>query len=258
MDLTLLKGLRVLDHLARNNEPLGVSDLARELGLTKSNAHRTLQTLADAGYISRVDQRGRYACTLKLFELGSAVVARTDIRQIADPTMQALASATKETIHLSALDGRDVVYIHKIESPQPVRAYSSIGGRAPAHCVASGKALLAFTRGSLELFSDPLPTFSPRSLASVDALAKELETIRQSGVAINWGEWREAVRGIAAPIFDATGTISGSIGISGPAERFSETAIVEFIPDVVEAARAISGALGHNVARASAATPREN
>lgn len=245
MDLTLLKGLRLLEHLARSDQSRGVSDLARELELTKSNVHRTLQTLVDAGYVRKCAGSGHYECTLKLFELGSAILARTDIRQVAEGPMAELARITEETIHLSALQGRDVVYVHKIESPQPVRAYSSIGGRAPAYCVASGKALLAFTPGALEQFADPLPTYSPKSIGTVAALAKELEDIRRSGVAVNWGEWREAVRGVAAPIFDATGATVGSIGISGPAERLTEAAIEKFSPNVITAAAEISAALGH-------------
>lgn len=245
MDKTLLKGLRLLDVLARSGEPRGVSGLAREIGLAKSNVHRTLQTLAEAGFVRKHASSGNYECTLKLFELGSAILSRTDVRRAAETPMEILAGLTQETIHLSVLDGGEVVYLHKIESPQPVRAYSSVGGRAPAHCVASGKALLAFTPGGVDRLPDPLPAFSPSSISRMDALQVELAEIRRQGFAVNRGEWRSAVRGIAAPVFDASGANIGAIGISGPAERFTPESVERFSGHVIAAARDISKALGH-------------
>lgn len=69
-----------------------------------------------------------YECTLKLFELASSILRRMDVRQVAEPFMHSLAETTLETIHLSVLDRAEVIYLHKIESPQPVRAYATIGG----------------------------------------------------------------------------------------------------------------------------------
>ena len=181
MDATLLKGLRVLETLARSPGPRGVSDLARELELTRSNVHRTLRTLATAGYARQGDHPGTYECTLKLFELSSAVMERVDVVRCAERHMQLLAEITQECVHLAALSGKEVVYLHKIESPQPVRAYSSIGGRAPAHCVASGKALLAtLTEARLdEALGDELERWSERSITDRGRLSAELATIRE-------------------------------------------------------------------------------
>lgn len=245
MDTTLLKGLTVLEHLARSDAPRGLTDLARTLGLTKSNVHRTLQTLVAAGYV-RALPGGTYACTLKLFELASPVVARIDVRQAAEPFMRTLAEQTQETIHLALLDRADVIYLHKIESPQPVRAYSSIGGRAPAYCVASGKALLAYQEEALAHLPETLPVFTPRTIASLDLLRRDLEQVRIQGFAVNRGEWREGVCGLAAIVHDAMGRPAAAIGISGPADRLSPTALRRFSDVVVDAARGLSRALGYN------------
>lgn len=245
MDSTLLKGLTVLEHLAASDEPRGVSEIARTLQLTKSNAHRTLQTLAAAGYV-RALPGGAYECTLKLFELASAVLSRVDVRRVAEPHMRALADATQETIHLSLLDRAEVIYLHKIESPQPVRAYSSIGGRAPAYCVASGKALLAYQEEALRFLSDPLEAHTSRTITSLDALRRELEQVRVQGFAINRGEWREGVCGLAAIVHDALGKPVAAIGISGPAARLNPAALRDFSEGVVDTARTLSRALGYN------------
>jgi len=245
MDTTLLKGLKVLEALAASSAPRGVSELARALGLTKSNVHRTLQTLAAAGYVRPAALAGSYECTLKLFEMASGVVARIDVRQVADPFMQQLAKLTKETIHLSILDGLEVIYLNKIESPHPVRAYSSIGGRAPAHCVASGKALLAWQGDAvLQQLPAHLAAPTPRSLATREALLDELARIRRQGYAVNRGEWRETVGGLAAIVFDAAGAPAAAIGISGPLERLRPAAMRKYSQLVTEAALGLSRALG--------------
>jgi IclR family transcriptional regulator, KDG regulon repressor len=246
VDSTLLKGLRVLEHLAQSEAPQGVTKLARELDMTKSNVHRTLQTLVSAGYV-RIGSGGTYECTLKVFELASPILARIDVRQVAEPFMRSLAEQTQETIHLSLLDRTEVIYLHKIESPHPVRAYSSIGGRAPAHCVASGKALLAYQEDdALKHFSDPLPSYTSRSITTLTQLRKELEQVRVRGFAINRGEWRDSVCGLAAIVRDAMGRPVASIGISGPAERLQPAALRQYSEVVVDAARALSKALGYN------------
>lgn len=246
MDATLLKGLRVLETLARSPGPRGVSDLARELELTRSNVHRTLQTLAAAGYVRHGATAGTYECTVKLFELSSAVMERVDVVRCAAPHMQTLADVTQETVHLAVLSGSEVVYLHKIEGPQPVRAYSSIGGRAPAHCVASGKALLA-ARTDAELAAllpDDLPRWTSLTLPDRAALLLELASVREQGIAVNRGEWRDSVGGFAAMVVNARGEVEAAVGISGPIDRMVPARGPECRNAVLVAAAAISRELG--------------
>jgi IclR family transcriptional regulator, KDG regulon repressor len=246
MDKTLLYRLEVLEALAVSDRPRGVSELARELGLTRSNAHRTLRTLCEAGFVRQNEASGAYECTLKLFHLGGAVLSRVDVKRAAEPLMDALARKTLETVHLSMLDGLDVIYVHKIDSPQPVRAYSTVAGRAPAYAVATGKALLAFQGdGYLDRFQDQLEPHTPHTLSTLFALRQEIETIRQQGYAVNRGEWRASIGGVAAPIFDATRHAVAAVGISGPVERLKPAALKGFTADVVQAARSISHSLGY-------------
>ena len=133
MDKTLLKGLMVLEAVTDvDNPPRTIDALAARVGLTRSNTHRTLQTLIHAGYVIKDDEGGGYRGAVRLFELAARQLAQLDVRKLAAPYMRTLADQTGETVHLSVLDGFDVVYVDKIDSPQPIRAYSMIGGRAPA------------------------------------------------------------------------------------------------------------------------------
>lgn len=246
MDKTLLKGLRVLEVLAASPQPMGVTALSRSLDLTRSNTHRTLQTLVSAGYVRTHSASGTYECTLRLFEIASLIVGRLNVREMADAFLQQLSHASHETIHLTVLDGFEIVYINKIESPQPIRAYSAIGGRAPAHCVSSGKALLAWQ--SDEVLGDipaNLEQKTPQSLASRQALLDDLTETRRRGFATNRGEWRDSVGGVASPVFDANSQPVAAIGMSVPLERFTFSSQQDLGMLVAQSACALSRTLGY-------------
>ena len=245
MDKTLLKGLQVLEALARSTRPRGVSDLAKELDLARSNMHRTLRTLVEAGLVAQDAETGLYACTLKLFELGSGIPIRSDVAGLADPIMAALSDETGETVHLSALEGGDVIYLHKIDSTHPVRAYTKVGGRAPAYCVATGKALLAWQPESyLDRYEGVLNPFTQQTLADLGALRAELQEVRRQGFAVNRGEWRDSVCGVAAPVFGVGGRPVAAIGLSGPDSRLTAERLAQFAHRITAAARDLTQKMG--------------
>jgi IclR family KDG regulon transcriptional repressor len=253
MDKTLLKGLMVLESITEaNSQARTVDEVAARVGLTRSNTHRTLQTLMHAGYIEK-DANNGYRGTIKLMGLGVRQLARLDVRQFAAPFMHALADATGETVHLSVLDGIDVVYIDKIDSPQPVRAYSMVGGRAPAYAVATGKALLAHAPdGYLERYAAQLTLHTPRTAGTLDALTAELAQTVRTGYAVNTGEWRDGVGGIASAVFDGLDRPIAALGVSGPIDRLPAARIAELAPLVVHNAIQLSQAMGARcIARAA-------
>lgn len=247
MNNTLLKGLAVLELLSRTDRPLTLTQIGRELSMVKSNVHRLMQALVETRFVLRDEETGTYVPSIKLWELGSAVLAKLDLRRHAERHMEALMNLTGESVHLSVLDGPEVVYVHKVDSPQPVRAYTQIGGRAPAHCVATGKAQLAFSAPSLvEAIADQLKPYTSRTVTNGAAFIRELARVRAQGYATNRAEWRENVWGIASPILDARGSIIAALGISGPAERFRKTVPGPWTQAVIAAATDVSHALtGH-------------
>ncbi|WP_233237070.1 IclR family transcriptional regulator [Bordetella sp. LUAb4] len=252
MDKTLLKGLMVLEAVTDVDAPPQTIDaLAERVGLTRSNTHRTLQTLMHAGYVTKSDDGSGYRGGIRLFELAARQLGTLDVRRLATPYMRELADKTGETVHLSVLDGMDVVYIDKIDSPQPIRAYSMVGGRAPAYAVATGKALLAFQpEGYLESHAEGFDKHTSATLTSLPRLKDELRKTVRVGYALNRGEWRDTVGGIAVVIFNALGDPIAAIGISGPLDRFTTAKIKQWVPEVQACARAISGLMGHQDALA--------
>jgi len=246
MDKTLLKGLMVLEAVTDVvDPPQTIDDVAKRVGLTRSNTHRTLQTLIHAGFAYKCGEGGGYRGGIRLFEMAARQLGSIDMRRVAAPYMRELAAQTGETVHLSVLDGLDVVYIDKIDSPRPVRAYTMVGGRAPAYAVATGKALLAHQRDSyLDPYADALIRHTSATVGTLTALKDELRKTVRLGYATNRGEWRESVGGIAVAVFNALDEPIAAIGISGPIERFTAAETKRWAPAVQACAAEVSRQLG--------------
>src|SRR5690606_27155639 len=215
MNNTLRDGLRIMDYLAYADRPMSLTEIAEALELGKSKTHRLLQTLIQANYAFQ-SESSKYIASIKLWKLGSAMLRHATLRSVAEAEMQSLMEQTGESVHLSVLEEMEIVYLHKIDSDNPVRAYSQIGGRMPAFQVATGKAMLAFASDAAlrDVYKESVNKgFVSRK--TVDEFLNDAREIRRSRIAFNEGEFRADVHGVAAPIFDATGNAVAAIGVSG-------------------------------------------
>lgn len=245
MNNTLLKGFDIIELLAHSDQPLALTDIANALHLAKSNVHRLLQALTERNYIVRIPPNGRYVASIKLWELGSAVLAKLDLKRHAQDVMDHLLTQTGETVHLSVLDGDEVVYVHKLDSPNPVRSYTQIGGRALSHCVATGKAMLAYRPpAALERRALLLLPRTDATITDPKQFLLEMNRIRKQGFAVNRGEWNANVAGIAAPVTDARGEVIAAIGLSGPKDRFKPARLKRFALLIIDAGQQVSQRLG--------------
>jgi IclR family KDG regulon transcriptional repressor len=255
MDKTIIKGMSVLEALIAAPEPMGVTELARQLGLTKSNIHRYLQTFVALGYVGSAN--GRYAATLKIWQQGAKVIERLDLRRAIRPIMDRLARATLETVHLAISEGPDVIYVDKAEGVHSVRAFSEIGERAPAHCSATGKIFLAYHPTALqETLSRALRYYTPRTIVEPDALVAAVEEVRASGIAINRGEWEVSVGGVAAPVWGPDDQIIAAMGLTLPLARYTDDNAATLIAQVRAAAAEASRELGASARQIVAAKER--
>lgn len=241
---TLRDGLKILDFLAHSQGPLSLTEIAKgtEIGLSKT--HRLLQTLINASYVFRPEGSTRYLASLHLWSLGSAILRHDSLRAAAQSAMQSLMEVSGESVHLSLLEDLEVVYLHKVDSDNPVRAYSQIGGRMPAHCVATGKAMLAFCAdATLEKIHARISEMPKSTIDPIDSFMREMRSIRKTRVAVNRGAWNAEVFGVSSPVVGRNGAIVAAIGVSGPAGRFSESKIARFSTQVRSAAGDIERAL---------------
>jgi len=245
MDKTLVKGLGVLETLAHHDKPMAVSEVAAACDLTRSNAHRVLSTLSQLGYVNQDEVSRRYGLTLKLWALGASLVDRLNLKEVAAPFLRELNEITGETTHLSVRDGHDIIYIDKLEARHAVRTFTRIGGRAPCHCVATGKAILAFqSEAVIDQACESVVSFTQRTITDPIAVREEIYRTRERGYAINRGEWRGGAYGLAVPVQGADAKVAAAIGISAPGERMPDDRIEHLVPILKRIGAQMSQALG--------------
>jgi IclR family transcriptional regulator, KDG regulon repressor len=245
VEKTVVKALQVLEALASSEQPRGVSDLARELKLSKSNVYRLLETLRESSYVDRVNGGTAFEPTLKMWRLGARVAARLDVKAAAGTYLLELRDKTKETARLTVLQGDQGICIEQIETQHPLRVQTPIGGVLLLYCSATGKAMLAYQSSeTIDRVSSSMERFTTATAATRQELLSELEQIRRDGFAINRGERIEGVCGVAAPIMDRSGTVNAAIGISGPEERLNLRTLRRYGVIVRDIASRLGHALG--------------
>lgn len=245
---SLERGLEILTAVARAERPLGITELARQFGLAKGSISRIVTTLARQAFLVRDPVTAKYRVGIKVWELGHGALGRLDVRELARPVMEALNTATRETVHLTVLtEGERMVFLEKLDSTRAVRPNVVLGAPHPAYCTANGKAMLAFLPKALvdRLLRGRLRQYTDATIASKPDLLAHLETVRRLGYAVNRGEYRADVSGIAAPILDRDGAAVAALGISVPSNRMNAALVADLAPRLVRGARQVSQALGH-------------
>jgi DNA-binding IclR family transcriptional regulator len=249
--------LRLLCAFTPAEPELGVSELARRLGVGKSTVHRLLGTLKDEGFVEQNPATGRYALGLRLLDLGAQAAARLDLHESAAPYMDDLRNRTGETVHIAVLDGVEVVDVERRESPRTLRLFGRIGRRNPAHSTSTGKVLLAFLPPDeldRRLSGLVLEQRTRNTITDHALLREELAKVRGRGYAMNVNENQIGMAAIAAPIRDASGEVVAAISVAGPVPRFEGRPGRAFVAATTEAARAISERLGYRPARGGTRT----
>ena len=243
LDSTLSKGLQVLEALARSKSGKGVTELSRELALTKSNTFRLLRTLTALGYVHSSESRS-YAATMKVWQVGLSVIGNLDLPRIAAPQMRMLSRETGEAIYLAVPEVLSVIYIDKIESTKPIRSWNPVGGSAPMHCVGTGKALLAADYDRLrDQIRGRLTRFTDRTITSIKRLDADVAETRARGYAVDRGEYRERIFSFGAALRLPDGRPVAAIGVSLPDVNLTEGRDAEIGALVLRAADEISESL---------------
>lgn len=244
VDSTLSKGLAILETLAGSQAGKGVTELSRELGLTKSNTFRLLQTLTTLGYVKHLPDKS-YAATLKTWQVGRASVENLNLRALAGPELQHLSQETGETVYLAVRENLSVIYIDMVASQKPIRSWNAVGGMAPLHCVGTGKAILAADFGKLQdQIGGALTRHTDKTLTDMAALEEDIAATLARGYALDTGEFRDRILSFGAAITLPGGEPVGALGISLPDINLPEGGIDAFGGLVCHAARSVSAKLG--------------
>jgi len=200
---TVKKAFQILDLVARRDKRLTISDLSRELGISKSTVHGIIQALEEAGAVVR-DQKTRcYSLGMAFFELAQAVYARIDLKSVARPVMEELMRETRESVFLGIRFNDRVSIIDIVESTQDLKITAPVGARLPLLIGALGKVFMASLtdREAAQLVRDTgLRRDTEKSIIDPDKYLEEVRAARRSGFALDDEEYIQGVRAVAAPI----------------------------------------------------------
>jgi DNA-binding IclR family transcriptional regulator len=245
---SVANSIRLLKAFTDDEYELGVSSLAKRLGLAKSTVHRLASTLIKDDMLEQDKETGKYRLGLALFELGARVRRKMNVFNEAQLALKDLAEKTGETAHLTVLDHASVMFLYKFESRQAIRMKSVLGARVPAHCSADGKAMLAYLGAeAIEAIAlDGLAASTPKTITDLSQLMGDLAQVRARGYALDDEETEIGMRAIAAPIRDHTGEVVAAISVAGPVQRMTKKVMLANAPKVIAAAEAISARLGHS------------
>jgi IclR family KDG regulon transcriptional repressor len=227
--------IRLLRAFDGNDLEIGVSELAKRLGIAKSTAHRLASTLVSEGLLGQNADTGRYRLGIGLFTLGSMV------------RLQFNLSSGARSLLTELRDAENIVFLHDFESPHMVRLKSSTGQIKPAFCTAEGMCLLASLAEAelAALLKTPRVQRTEKTLVGEAEIRRSLDEVRKNGYAVEDEESEEGTRCIAAPVQQADGRVVAAVGLAGPRLRMKKRLFPTLIPQLLSTAKQISRQMGY-------------
>ena len=222
------------------NGEVGVSDLARSLGLHKSTASRLLSTLEKRGLVQQDGDSGKYRLGLALVRLGGQAERAVDFRTIGLPEIESVARSVKETATLGVLDGDAVMTV--VWSDASGRGHGPWTKILPLHATAPGKVLLSSRpeREIIRLSKMGFTPYTPYTIVRADQLLEEMARVRKRGYATAFGEHEPTVNAVAMPVFDQRGSVVAAVEVRAPGDRIPPSRVPELIERIRDGAAAIT------------------
>ena len=243
--------LRILEHLAPQQEPVGVTAIANALGVSKSRVHRHLRTLAEQNYVVQAADSDRYRIGVRLVALGRAVAENFDLALLARPAMRHLRDDLGLSVAVTLAEATGMRVIATLSGSSAVEIGVRPGSLLGFHYSAQGKIALAFGAEELatRVLRGRLSAPSPQTVTSIPVLREELEQIRRQGWAVAPGGAAMGINALAAPVLDASGQLVGAIAVVDTVQVIEPVPAPAQVARVRQAAAEISRALGHEPER---------
>ncbi len=236
------KAFQILEHISRNKQGVRVSELSRELKVSKSTVHGITSALEDLGVIERDLDTKHYVLGYTLIELGRTAFSRLSFREVARPTLHALRDSVHETVFLGVRNGNHVTIIDVAEGRHELRISAPIGTRLPLLAGAVGKVLLSMLEENQvsEIIKEfGLTKVTSQTITDQRQYLRELRTTREKGVATDYEEYISGVRAVAAPLVLKESGLTAAVWVVGfkpnlPAEKMAslEKEIKEAVKDI--------------------------
>lgn len=245
------RALDIIILLYHERREMGISEIAKELGLYKSTVHRTLITLENKGFIKQNPDNGKYWFGIKLYAIGMLVGDKISFKEIIKPYAKELYDEFREVVNVSILEKSSMDYprsiiIHKEQGLNQVLTVNPpVGSSSQCHCSAVGKCLLAYSPKKVyeKYIGKSLTKFTRNTIDNWDDLLAELEQVKKQGYAVDNDELEIGLTCIGAPILDKNNEVIAAISLSGPTTRMREGDFEYKIKKVMEIANKISSLL---------------
>jgi DNA-binding IclR family transcriptional regulator len=236
----------VLDAIASASGAVGVSDIARQTGLSKPTVHHLLGTLESRRFVIREPDSSQYRLSWALYELGSNVVRNVNVSRIARPYLDRLSAQTRESTLLAILDEDSVLYLDRGEPPAGLEMVADAGRRGPLHATASGKVLLAhLPKDTVDrLLGEALPRYTKTTITNPTLMRRQLAQVRARGYATCWEEREPGLCSLAVPLRDYTGSVAATLTLAGPSPRLNSRTYQAHLPPLRACAHRIEVHLG--------------
>lgn len=232
---------QLIEAMAAHQRPIGVSELARAVGMPRARTHRHLRTLVDIGYAAQEAAGERYLLTPRLFHLGQSVAGQIDLLGAARAVMPGLLARVGLAVSIGQIEARGVRVLDIMRPQSAIEISTSPGALFAFRGSAQGKVAMAFApecRAAV-LAEGPLD-------ATLEAdLETELEAVRRQGWALSAQEVLAGINALAAPVFDAEGRLAGTIALVGLIQSLPRDPDPDVIEALLHAARQISEQLGY-------------
>jgi DNA-binding IclR family transcriptional regulator len=246
-DSSTLRAFALLELIGTAERPPSLDDLTRASGLPKPTVYRLLRLLMRGELVQRDVAEKRYLVGRRTAALSLQVQVRSPFRAQRHAALTRLVDEIGETCNFTMLDGAEVVYLDRVETPEKVRLHMDVGSRVPLHCTASGKLFLsqlASNEVRRLIGSGPLKRYTARTIVDPNHLLRELHKIRISGIGIDSGEYLEGSFCLAVPVIDGGERVCAAIAVHGPAPRMTLKKGYQFLPALQRAAAAVASTLG--------------
>jgi DNA-binding IclR family transcriptional regulator len=226
--------LRVLTHLAEGTGSSGVSELSRELGMTKNMVYRALTTLQRQGFVIRDETGARYQLGPGVVRLGGTGLPDLNLPELCEPFMRSMRDLSGETVTLAVPSGRMAVIVLGYRGRGVIARRVPLGRVIALHVSPAARAILAhFPDEAIERYlEEPLERYTRATLADADAVWREVAAVRERGHATSFDDHWRGGRGVAFPVLGGGEFPHGAITVAGPAERLSEERLAELMPEL--------------------------
>lgn len=233
----------LLELIASKDHFVSLQSLVAETGLPKPTVHRMLQQLESAGLLLRQGDGRHYGTGTRLRRFAESLLLNSTQHGARHAVLRHLVEEVGESCNITALAGNEVVYLDRVETPEPLRFYLRPGSRVPAHASASGKMILSqlsATQRRQLLGHAPLQAYTPRTTTDLDTLEEELKRARRDGYAIDDEEFLPGLVCVAVLVPTHTGRSNLCVAVQAPVVRLTTDKALQLLPALQRAAEQIS------------------